>query len=84
MIKNASEAREIISTFKNKPAYIKDIADYENSKGYLAALEGPEVRELLEGIQNLIDVKHENTNWYRSEAMRMLEKFRASTKEPLK
>ena len=50
MIKNAREAREIISktkTIKVKDAVIGDIQDFSESKGYLAALEGPEIGILL-------------------------------------
>jgi hypothetical protein len=51
---NEKEAREIVANFKNKPAYIYDIANFEKAKGYLEAIEKAE-RIFTVALKGLIE-----------------------------
>lgn len=56
MIKNADEARRIIHSYNNTvdPMLIETQNVFE-SKGYLTALSGPEVKALVEALDRIVD-----------------------------
>jgi len=52
---NEKKAKEIIGLFSTKPAYIKDIAAFECSKGYLGAIE--KMKILIEALKEIEEAK---------------------------
>ena len=60
---NIREAREIVSELKHLERAIKDdrlytpvqlkVQDYIEARGYLAAIDGPEVRALVEALEHI-------------------------------
>ena len=52
MIKSAQEAREIIEEFeKPNPKIPREAFIFQEAKGYMAALEGPEVKKLVKLLE---------------------------------
>lgn len=55
---NAKEAREIVRG--EKAVYGLELAALRHAEGYLACLEGPEVKALIEVAETMIEVCFEN------------------------
>ena len=85
MIRNAEEAREQIKRHPVGMTYGDiEIPESLRAEGYLSALEGEEVRELVEGFEEILRIADDIEYNTAQEFIKVIEKFRASTKESIK